>query len=249
MPKNRKGGIILFNLQLFGGSGASLGKAHKKQSVVKEAKPIKIKESKAKVKTEIKKKEPKISFKKLDNDKKLYYEMSAKQSKALKTTLDKDERAAIKKYTSSSYASMNMLLRKGPPWPLNTSTIKHLRKQNALAQQGLRKMAKHDNLDLTLYRGASLKSTFGVQKISEVKAGQKYDFKGFTSTAVYRDKAWDNQPGKILLKINKPKGAQGAFVKSISNHPGEEEYLLNHNTKMRVDKVVGKTVYLTVLNN
>jgi hypothetical protein len=127
------------------------------------------------------------------------------------------EVSAIKNYTGSGYSEINAGLRKGQT-SLLTSRI-----DSALA-----KAPTPPPPDL-VWRGVS---HAGVQNIiSKLAAGDVITLKGFQSTSINPAFAHSWGGAKTLFEI---RPARGAYVRLISSHKAEYEYLLPHGAKYTV---------------
>lgn len=141
-----------------------------------------------------------------------------------------DQKSAITKYTGSSYTEMNNHLRgkDGGSASLSVkSAVQH-------AIQGMRPTPEA----ILLHRGAGTgRGQFGVTDDSQFwgLTGKLLEEKGFLSTSVGGRAAFGST--KALLEVEVPKGTMGAYVKSISSHKNEDEFILKPGTKYRVLRV------------
>lgn len=84
--------------------------------------------------------------------------------------------------------------------------------------------------DIIVYRGTgSYAFPGGTPEIGSIISD-----KAFLSTSVSKDVARDFDSG-IILKIQVPSGrGRGAYVKSVSQHKGENEFLMARNTNLKI---------------
>jgi hypothetical protein len=139
--------------------------------------------------------------------------------------IEEDESDAIHLYTGGSYEEMNDALRE------NRVEDSDLSSEIKSAQTGLLK----GSLDtpMTVYRGID-GNKYSIKKVLNMMSagvGQIFTDKAFVSTSMDETKAFN---GRVKLKIILPEGTKGAYVKSISKHSNEYEYLLPHSTKFKI---------------
>lgn len=135
------------------------------------------------------------------------------------------QKQAITAYTGSSYVPINDYLRK----PDNSDP--HYKDYATQIQAGMRPLA-HDQL---LIRGSSYKIfPAGFNNIEGVKKliGEEISDSGFVSTSIAG--AGGEFTKAIKLHIEAPAGTMGAYVRSISSHPNENEMILAAGTKFRI---------------
>jgi len=142
------------------------------------------------------------------------------------------ERQQIQGYTGGIYNDMNSFLRTGnsPAWSQYTQA--DLQRRIDLVQSALlQSSAPTDLLNVRGYGyGTSLLSAFQ----SALESGDPFIEKGFCSTTILDNPTF----GGIRLTIQIPEGSPGAYIKPVSNYPGEQEYLLPYGA---VFKITGAT--------
>lgn len=149
------------------------------------------------------------------------------------TPWNSEQVVAIQKYTGSYYSEMNSALRHKPSY--TGSAMKdayHL-------QTAMRPVPE----DFIVHRGTIIKQ-FGVSSVAQLQnlVGQTVVDRGFMSTSVGGAAAFS---GDIALTIQVPKGTPGAYVKSKSSHPSENEFILAAGTKFQIIKVTNTGSYKT----
>jgi hypothetical protein len=147
------------------------------------------------------------------------------QTTKWKKTLEYHEQSSITAYTGSSYHQMNDALRN------DTVESSYYESNIKSAQAGLLKGSLKK--PVTVYRGmyASGDNLKKIISMMNVGVGQTFTDKAFVSTSINDGKTFH---GNVKLKIVLPEGTKGAYVKPISTHPDEYEYLLPHSTKFKV---------------
>jgi LysM repeat protein len=152
------------------------------------------------------------------------------QGKSWESLLTVKERNAVKGYTASDYHDINKALRgASTPSPHELSQI-------ASIDKALAKAPTPPPPEL-VWRGIS-----GSQADSFVKSlsnGDVIKMKGFQSTSIRPGTAHSWGSGKAVFEI---KPAKGAYVKVISHHEHEYEYLLPHGASYRVHGVAEVTL-------
>jgi hypothetical protein len=136
------------------------------------------------------------------------------------------QKQAITTYTGSSYQEINDYLRGKGEDPSGK-----YQKYATQIQAGMRPLA-HNQL---LLRGSSYKIfPDGFKNIEGVKKliGEEISDVGFVSTSIAG--AGGEFTKAIKLHIEAPAGTMGAYVRSISSHPGENEMILAAGTKFRI---------------
>lgn len=128
--------------------------------------------------------------------------------------LSLDEKEAVRSYTDIGSSAINSALRHG----------KNNTKANKI-QAALAKADPPPPPDL-VWRGVS--SVDPHKFISSLETGDVIRLKSFQSTSINPDMGAHWASGKTLFEI-RPK--RGAYVKSISQHPHEYEFLLPHGAK------------------
>ena len=104
----------------------------------------------------------------------------------------------------------------------------HVKGQIANVEKALAKAPSPPPPEL-VWRGASNK---GAQEfVAGLSAGDVITMKGFQSTSINPTFAHGWGGGQVLFEI---KPAKGAYVRPISHHSGEYEYLLPHGAKYTV---------------
>lgn len=163
----------------------------------------------------------------LPPDSALFKEFTTSQARQMQMDMGSwtsEQRAGLRTYTGGSYRQINDSLRKGNK-PRAGSTA-------ANAQAGMRPTTQ----DLLVHRGTSA-SQFGMGGNPDALfslAGQTIKEKGFTSTSVGGNAAFG---GQVKMVIQVPKGTYGAYVDTISQFPGEREFLLAHGTEFKILRV------------
>lgn len=147
-------------------------------------------------------------------------------------SLDKDERDSIEVYTDSWYVKINEVSREKDVHSMYYEDVVNIHK-------ALNKSVLTHNI--VVHRGDD-GGAFGIKndmsredftKAMKSKEGTMVKFGNFISTSPTRP--WNR---RIAYHINVPKGkGRGAYIKGLSSHMSEHEYLLNNNLKYRIDKV------------
>lgn len=137
--------------------------------------------------------------------------------------LSVEERYAIKEYTTYSHANINSCLRKNLKSD-DKITIK-------LLDSAIKKF--DFNKGITVYRDLSFYDK-GEQKkfIKQIDKGYIFD-KGFISTSLVKG-AFNGDIFDFRLQIDVPAQYDGAYIKYLSYHRSEEEYLIGRNTKIEI---------------
>jgi len=139
-----------------------------------------------------------------------------------KSTLTTGERNSIQSYTGSGYSGMNSYLR-------GTTTDSHYKEHIEYATKALMKAPKPPPPEL-VWRGTS-----STDWAANLASGDVIEMKGLQSTSIKPEFAHSWAGGKGTLMEIKP--SMGAYVKPLSSHPHEYEYLMPHGAKYRI---VGK---------
>lgn len=149
------------------------------------------------------------------------------------TPWTEDQITAIKKYTGSYYTDMNSALRHKPDYTGPAM------KDAYNLQTAMRPVPQ----DFMVHRGTVMKQ-FGVTSTSQLQqlVGKTVTDRGFMSTSVGGESAFS---GEIALTIQVPKGTPGAYVKSKSSHPSENEFILAAGTKFQIMSVTNTGSYKT----
>ena len=152
-----------------------------------------------------------------------------------------EEKIALKQYTGSAYESINDKLR-SLQWGSDRPTTKVA----GLMHDGIEKSRLTKDTDL--YRGiTNVSSIFGPVGS---KVGQEFTEHGFVSTSTQPHTAFG---GDAKLTIHAPAGSHGMDVKSFSHYGHENEVLLQHGTKFKVnsdtvDQYGRRQIDLTVIS-
>lgn len=138
------------------------------------------------------------------------------------------QKQAITVYTGSQYQQINDYLR-----GIDEDTSPAYKKYATQIQAGMRPLAD----DQLLIRGSSykifpegFKSVEGIKKL--IGLGGEIADSGFVSTSIAG--AGGEFEKAIKLHIEAPAGSMGAYVRSISSHPNENEMILAAGTRYRV---------------
>ena len=104
-------------------------------------------------------------------------------------------------------------------------------------------------------------SAFGMDRDAQKLMGLTFGDKGFSSTSIDKEvsQRFANMPKQgimdpsdpqnlgHMLKINVPKGSKGAYVDPISTVKGEREFLLDKNSKFKVNSVTSDMGRLEII--
>jgi hypothetical protein len=175
----------------------------------------------------------------LPADSTLFEVIDTSQARAMQRTMGDwtpAEKDALTRYTGSLYHDMNGFLR-GKWRQVSPSISRAIRD----ATKGMKKVTRN----FLVHRGTSF-SQFGVSSFEELvrMVGSDVTDEGFVSTSVGGSAAFSNS---VLMEIEVPKGARGAYVKGISLHPNENEFILAPGTRFRILKVSKPDSYRTVV--
>ena len=144
-------------------------------------------------------------------------------------SLPSENRAAIASYTSTAYENINATLR-GLEHQFNPGNYERARKiHQSLSGASIPAVC-------TVYRGTSSKALGALRMLPDsLLVGKVISDRGFMSTSLEQSTAFD---GEVLLEIDVPKGAHGAYVGDISalGHQ-ENEVLFDMGQKMRITNV------------
>lgn len=154
--------------------------------------------------------------------------------------LTSGEKSSIRSYTGSSYYSLNSAMRSCPPDFDCVEGSQRDKMNNILSA-----LNKAGSLPkpTVVRRGISLTGSTLTKFLATVKqtqeAGGEFNFDSFASTSTTGGFG-GNVKFEILAK-------RGLFVRSISQHPGEDEVILSPKSKFKVNEVVeigsyGKTL-------
>lgn len=163
------------------------------------------------------------------------------------------EQQAIYAYTGSAYSTMNSVL--------FGNSVPNQRMQDLIdnATSGMSKLrAPFDFVATRGDRPKDIASLLGgtVDQLSNAaylrgRIGKTVEFKGFMSSAVHEDAAWTWKGVTTIIKT--PKGTHGLFVDPVSANAGENEFLYQRGTKLKIHKITTdangrlKTITLEVL--
>jgi hypothetical protein len=137
------------------------------------------------------------------------------------TKLTSAERASVKGYTGSGYTSINESLRQGGSGGALSGSAARIASA----------IDKHDSPPPPelVWRGVSHGGVGSVA--ASLGAGDVIELKGFQSTSIKPEFAHSWGAGKTIFEI---KPSKGAYVKVVSSHSHEYEYLLPHAAKYTV---------------
>ena len=139
------------------------------------------------------------------------------------------ERDAVEWYSGYGYDDFNRALREGKPG-------KNDLQKAALIDSAISKAELKEPINV--YRGSSSDLVGGYSSISDIKkymVGQTVTDKGFTSTSISKNHTFG---GQVHYKITVPPGkGRGAYIRGISQHPSEREFLRARNTKYLITGV------------
>jgi len=137
---------------------------------------------------------------------------------------------SVQEYSMESYVDINGGLRRGEK--LSTKTQKQI--------DGLDYVCNKRSLDqdIVVFRrddGAGLPNAGEGMTPKQWKGleGTVINDAGFTSTSVNHDSA-KNFRGNIMYEIRVPKSSRGAYIKTESNFPPEDEFLLGRGYSFRI---------------
>jgi hypothetical protein len=138
-----------------------------------------------------------------------------------------EQRTALRTYTGGTYHEMNGYLR-GKIRSISPSLQRTIKN----AKAGMKRVTKN----FLVHRGTGY-SQFGVQTFEELAGmvGMDVTDEGFVSTSVGGRAAFSSN--SVIMEIEVPKGALAAYLKPISNFPGENELLLAPGTRFRILRV------------
>lgn len=141
-------------------------------------------------------------------------------------TLTAAEREAIRRYSGSYYTSVNSYLRTGQPSSA-ASTVRAL--DSAMAKARTVK-------PMTVTRGMN-QNGFNLGFIDDMKSlkGSTMRDPGFMSTSNAREGVFHNT---VRLEIECPPGTRGIYIKGMSSHSHENEFLMDRNQSMIITEVI-----------
>lgn len=132
---------------------------------------------------------------------------------------------AMRRYTGSMYRNINMHLRG------SSKGDSRIEKSVTDMDKGMVPSTR----SFTVSRGMN-RSGFGMGHMSDIDVenltGVIVRDRGFMSTSIS-----EVFGGEIRFVIEAPVGTRGHWVQPFSNHPGEQEYLLNRDSKIMINKV------------
>lgn len=144
-------------------------------------------------------------------------------------SLSKEHKAAIHSYTGTAYSNINARLRglEKSFDPGNQECA--IRIHQALSGASI-------PADCTVYRGVSSKALGMLRMLPDnMLVGKTFTDHGFMSTSLERNSAFG---GDMLLEVDVPKGAHGAYVGNISSAGHyESEVLFDAGQQMRITGV------------
>jgi hypothetical protein len=141
-----------------------------------------------------------------------------------------DQKAALKKYTGSSYTSMNAYLRS------DLKTNKTERNSSRKAIDGMRKTDR----PWLFHRGTSpLQFGLDIKDVNGIYGlvGKTLEDKAFVSTSFGGNAAFG---GSVQMEFQAPPGTQGQFVSDFSQYQSENEFLLQAGTRYTILRVEDK---------
>lgn len=159
------------------------------------------------------------------------YELEKVNTQPWLNTILPNERDAIEKYTGSYYRNVNKAMRKtfdqfAADTGLSRASYDAYRKHGDVVSKALLKAPEPPPPEL-VWRGVS--SDTIQREFGRMVEGQEVVFKGVSSTSINPQKASDF--GATLFEI---KPTAGAYVKSVSLHSHEYEYIIPDNARFRV---------------
>lgn len=144
-------------------------------------------------------------------------------------SLSKESKAAIHSYTGTAYSNINAVLR---------GIEKQFDLGNRECAINIHQALSGASLpaDCTVYRGVSSKALGMLRMLPDsVLVGKTFTDHGFMSTSLDRNSAFG---GDMLLEVDVPKGAHGAYVGDISSAGHyESEVLFDAGQQMRITGV------------
>jgi hypothetical protein len=151
----------------------------------------------------------------------------AKEHSGVKMGVDKGEAASIKHYTAEGFKSINWGLR---------GIRQHTPASSAHLAELDRVMSRASLPEaMTVHRGVGGNGLKEIQKAG-LKKGALIPDAGFLSTSKSAGvgKSFQNSSDNIMLEIRLPKGARAIDVGRLSDNPGEQEVLIDRNSKLKV---------------
>ena len=141
-------------------------------------------------------------------------------------SLTASEQRSVIDYTGSDYRPMNNLLRFGKVSGYSSAETQQLQKQIDLVQSALLKSsAPTDLLNVRGYGNSQLEAFK-----TALQSGKPFIEKGFYSSTILDKPSFSGF--RVITRIYE--GAPGAYIKPVSEVPGEQEYLLPHGAELKV---------------
>lgn len=161
-----------------------------------------------------------------------------KESDKWLNKINYEEERSIKKYTQNSgdaddnkfFDRLNTALRE------NDTSDKKLMYYSEQISNGIGKFSLEH--DIVCYR--RIESNY----YADLSVGAKIKQKQFISTSVTKKGTLKNE---VLLEINVPKGAKGAYVEKISKYPNQREFLIDKGSTFRILEKKNNYVKLEVI--
>lgn len=158
----------------------------------------------------------------------------AKAHSGVRNGVDAGEAASIKHYTEAGFKSINWGLRGIRQHTPETTA--HLAELDRVMSRASLPEA------LTVHRGIGGNGLKEILKHG-LKKGSIIPDSGFLSTTKNSGvgKTFQNSSDNIMLEIRLPKGAKAVDLGKLSDNPGEQEVLLDRNSKLKVVSFNSKT--------
>lgn len=150
------------------------------------------------------------------------------------SNLSYDESSIVVKYTGSYYREFNKALRSAKGDETQVSR-QMLGERSNLSSAISKYRLKHGTI---FHRSSSASLLGGASTVAEINklVGSVVVDHGFTSATTTYSKGGGTMFGDIQYHISTPKGKGiGAWVRPISKHKSEEEFLFNYGSGFRVD--------------
>ena len=149
-------------------------------------------------------------------------------------SLDAPQHDSIVKYTGSYYRQLNTALRKHGD-KVRDSSKGTFKTDRDNIEAGINRYTLRNNT--IFHRSSSASLLGGAKTVEEINAmaGSVVVDQGFTSTTTTYRQGGGTMFGDIQYHISTPRGKGiGAFVRPISSHPTEEEFLFNYGSAYRI---------------
>jgi len=155
-------------------------------------------------------------------------------------------RSTIEVYTSDGYEVFNAQLREGKPDPKKVKEVAsafHISESEmqGMVDEGIPALDKITSLDLdkpiTTYRGVDEHTTNEILKAAKKGKGVTISDEAFQSTSINPEVAATfaaRGGSNVIMEIT---AKRGAYLETISYTPGDGEFLLPRNSKLRIDSV------------